>query len=111
MTSKLLNRRSGTADAPRNEAKRGGGYVSEFTEFMDQYLKDHPEVVRDRSVGFGIFWNRKVDFSAQAQAAKDIEPGDAYGFAYSVWSRVKNHFSSTTERVEPASDKTPPPER
>jgi len=109
MTSKLLNRLFGRADAPLDERMRYRGYVSEFTVFIDQYLKDHPEVVKDRSVGFGIFWNRKVDFKAQAQAAKDNDPGDSYGFAYSVWSRVKNHFSSTTERVEPASNKTPAP--
>lgn len=103
MKPSLENRPAGKA------AKGKRGYVSEFAEFMDQFLSDHPEVVKDRSVGFGIFWNRKVDFSAQAQAAKESEPDDSYGFAYSVWSRVKNRFSSATERVEPASDKTPAP--
>lgn len=82
MTSKL-NRH-------RNATERGRGYVSEFTEFMDRYLDEHPEVARDRNVGFNIYWNRKVDFKAQAQAEKDSEPGDSYGFAYSVWLRRKD---------------------
>ncbi|MFA5081779.1 MAG: DUF3460 family protein [Hydrogenophilaceae bacterium] len=29
----------------------------EFMEFMDQFLRDHPEVVKDQQVGWAIFWN------------------------------------------------------
>ncbi len=33
--------------------------VFEFTAFMDQYLKVHPEVVRDQQRGWNIYWNPK----------------------------------------------------
>lgn len=32
-------------------------YVSEFTLFMDKYLKEHPEVVKDQQRGWAIYWN------------------------------------------------------
>lgn len=35
-------------------------YVSEFTLFMDKYLKDHPEVVKDQQRGWDIYWNPKA---------------------------------------------------
>lgn len=89
MTNDLANRH-------RNEKERGRGYVSEFTRFMEQYLDEHPEVVRDRQVGFNIFWNRKVDLKALAQAEKDSEPNDSYGFAYSLWQRRKDRRPTTT---------------
>lgn len=109
MTSRLVNRPSGTIDAPRKDTKRGRGYVSEFTEFMDRYLEEHPEVVRDRSVGFGIYWNRKVDFKALGQAARERAPDDSYGFAYSAWWRRKDRRPSITEGSEPVAGKTPVP--
>jgi hypothetical protein len=34
-------------------------YVSEFTVFMDEYLKEHPEVVKDQEQGWNIYWNPK----------------------------------------------------
>ncbi len=32
-------------------------YVSEFTLFIDDYLKAHPEVVKDQQRGWNLFWN------------------------------------------------------
>ncbi|NWG87130.1 MAG: DUF3460 family protein [Hydrogenophilaceae bacterium] len=32
-------------------------YVSEFTLFMNKYLKEHPEVVKDQQRGWKIYWN------------------------------------------------------
>jgi hypothetical protein len=29
----------------------------EFTAFMDKYLKEHPEVVKDKRRGWNIYWN------------------------------------------------------
>ena len=36
-------------------------YVSEFTRFMDNYLRQHPEVVRDQALGWHIWWERPTD--------------------------------------------------
>ena len=41
----------------KNVFKRG-----EFMDFMDTFLKQHPEVVEDQKRGWDIYWNpRKVD--------------------------------------------------
>ena len=32
----------------------------EFTKFMEQYLKAHPEVVADKKRGWAIYWNPKA---------------------------------------------------
>ena len=36
-------------------------YVSEFTRFMDNYLVQHPEVVRDQKLGWRIWWERPTN--------------------------------------------------
>jgi hypothetical protein len=36
-------------------------YVSEFTQFMDGYLREHPEVQRDQMLGWRIWWERFVN--------------------------------------------------
>ena len=43
-------------------------YVSEFAQFMDGYLREHPEVRRDQMAGWRIWWERP-----QAQALKELE--------------------------------------
>ena len=49
----------------RNDFARG-----EFMDFMDKFLKDHPEVVKDQQYGWDIYWNpRKADFK-ELNAAK-----------------------------------------
>ena len=60
-------------------------YVSEFTDFMKQFLETHPEVVTDQQTGKGIYWDKIVDFAAQENAEKDSVPDDNYGFSYSAW--------------------------
>ncbi len=39
-----------------------GGYVSEFEQFLDGYLEQHPDVVEDRQRGWYIWWDHRVDF-------------------------------------------------
>lgn len=60
-------------------------YVSEFTTFINRYLDEHPEVVKDQRLGWDIYWNHKVDFKAQEEAAHDSVPDDGYGFFASAW--------------------------
>jgi hypothetical protein len=33
-------------------------YVSEFEQFMNGYLEQHPEVERDKQLGWRIWWER-----------------------------------------------------
>ncbi|TFW23618.1 DUF3460 family protein [Duganella callida] len=35
-------------------------YVSEFEQFMDGFLRQHPEVGRDQQLGWRIWWERPV---------------------------------------------------
>ncbi|MDT3737568.1 MAG: DUF3460 family protein [Denitratisoma sp.] len=65
-------------------------YVSEFTHFIDGYLAEHPEVVRDQKLGWNIYWDHRVDFQALEEARKDSVPDDGYGF-HNVAIRKDHH--------------------
>lgn len=75
-------------DAPAGHMDRA--YVSEFTHFIDDFVRDHPEVVRDQKKGFRIYWDKQVDLTAEAQARADTVPDDGYGFYNSAWGRPKH---------------------
>jgi hypothetical protein len=60
-------------------------YVSEFMNFMNQYLKEHPEVVEEQRRGWNFFWNAKVDLTAPDITKEDCVPNDSYGFSWSAW--------------------------
>ena len=55
-------------------------YVSEFTQFMDRFLAEHPDVVRDQARGWHMFWDKQVDPIALREAVEDSIPFDAYEF-------------------------------
>ena len=65
-------------------AKRQGfrvghaGYVSDFTQFMDKLLGEHPEVVENQRRGWYIFWERKVDLEELKKASEDNVPTKGY---------------------------------
>lgn len=67
------------------------GYVSEFTQFMDHYLVDHPEVAADKRTGFRLYWDKRLDFKALAQAEQDSVPDDGYGFHPAEWTHGVKH--------------------
>ncbi len=56
------------------------GYVSDFTVFMNRYLKEHPEVVEDQQRGWNIDRNHAVDFEELKEVEEDRAPDDTYGF-------------------------------
>ena len=41
----------------------GGGYVSDFEQFMNSYLDQHPEVEADRKHGWLIWWDHRLDLA------------------------------------------------
>ena len=55
-----------------------GGYVSEFTQFMDTFLKEHPAVVENERRGWYIFWDRRVDLEELKKANQDSVPTKPY---------------------------------
>lgn len=60
-------------------------YVSEFTNFMNHYLAEHPEVVEDQKHGWKIYWDHSVDFAVLKEAEVDTVPDDTYGFYPADW--------------------------
>lgn len=57
-----------------------GGYVSEFTRFMDGFLAQHPDVARDQMNGMEILWDHEPDFAEQKKAARDSVPVKGYEY-------------------------------
>ncbi|KZE35189.1 DUF3460 family protein [Crenobacter luteus] len=56
------------------------GYVSPFTEFMDHFLEDHPEVVEDQRRGWYRFWDHKADFDEMLKERQDSVPIKGYDY-------------------------------
>jgi len=63
-------------------------YVSEFTLFMNRYLEQHPEVVKDQQRGWDFGWHPKIDLVAQQEAELDRVPDDTYGFNWFAGRRA-----------------------
>lgn len=62
-------------------------YISEFEQFINHFLDEHPEVAEDQRQGRLIWWHRKVDLAQEEKAKGDSVPQDGYGFYYSAWQR------------------------
>ena len=60
--------------------RRESDYVSSFTQFMDMFLENHPEVVEDQRLGWRIFWDRQVNFDELRQANEDSIPVKGYDY-------------------------------
>jgi len=73
-------------------------YVSEYTDFMNRFLREHPEVVEDQWVGRALYWDRNVDFRDQERAQQDRVPDDCYGFSPSAWAREPASLSANRPR-------------
>ena len=56
-------------------------YVSEFANFMNRYLKNHPEEVEEQMRGYNFFWHTEIDPETSNMANEDIVPDDHYGFS------------------------------
>ena len=55
-------------------------YVSDFTRFIEQFLKVHPEVVDEQRRNWRSFWEVQPDRTATACGKQDFVPDDHYGF-------------------------------
>lgn len=65
-------------------------YVSEFEQFMNRFLEEHPEVPEDQRRGRLIYWDQKVDLADLEKAARDSVPEDGYGFRYLPWQQGRS---------------------
>jgi len=58
-------------------------YVSEFGQFLDGYLREHPEVKRDQELGWRIWWERPVDPRAIDQERQaELKPAAYHSYYY-----------------------------
>jgi hypothetical protein len=57
---------------------RGGGYVSEFEQFLNGYLAGHPNVEPDQRRGWYIWWDHRANFDELAREHKDAVPVHSY---------------------------------
>lgn len=68
--------------------KTDDAYVSEFTDFMNHFLEEHPKTLADQHTGWYLYWDKKVDLEALDKAERDSVPDDRYGFDYSAWHKA-----------------------
>ncbi|MES2320124.1 MAG: DUF3460 family protein [Pseudomonadota bacterium] len=57
-----------------------GGYVSEFEQFMDNFIATHPEAERNRRRGWGIWWDHRVDLDELDKQHADEVPVKPYHY-------------------------------
>ncbi|MDC8756470.1 DUF3460 family protein [Janthinobacterium fluminis] len=57
-----------------------GGYVSEFTRFIDGFLAAHPEVGASQRHGWYIYWDHNVDLAEEELARRDSVPPKPYSY-------------------------------
>lgn len=57
-----------------------GGYVSEFDQFLDTFLAQHPEIKEDRQRGWYIWWDHRVDLDELDKQRANSVPVKSYGY-------------------------------
>ena len=59
---------------------RGGGYVSEFDQFINDFMAHHPEVEEDQKRGWYIWWDHRVDLKDLEKQQEDAIPVKSYQY-------------------------------
>jgi hypothetical protein len=57
---------------------RGGGYISEFEQFLNSYMAGHPGLERDQQRGWYIWWDHRVNLDDEARVRTDTVPVHSY---------------------------------
>ena len=65
---------------PEQYRPMAGGYISEFDQFIDGFLAQHPEVEEDRQRGWYIWWDHRVDLDELDKQRKDSVPDKPYHY-------------------------------
>jgi hypothetical protein len=55
-------------------------YESEYTIFMRDMLKQHPEWAEDQLVGRALLWDKKIDATEQQKLRESREPNRPYPY-------------------------------
>jgi hypothetical protein len=66
---------------PKPAKYRSGhsGYVSEFEQFLDCFLSEHPEVAEDQRRAWYIWWDHPIDLK-DLEKPKDEVPAKPYQY-------------------------------
>ena len=56
------------------------GYVSEFDQFLQAYLHQHPEVEEDQMRGWYIWWDHRLDLDEMEKQKKTEVPAKPYQY-------------------------------
>lgn len=59
---------------------RHGGYVSEFDQFINDFLVHHPEVEEDQKRAWYIWWDHRVDLKDLEKQQEDTVPVKPYQY-------------------------------
>lgn len=57
-----------------------GDYVSEFEQFLNNYLARHPAVEEDQMRGWYIWWDHKQDIVERDKARRDSVATKPYSY-------------------------------
>lgn len=67
--------------AKREQYRVGhAGYISEFSQFMNDFLGRHPEVRARQKRGWYVLWDRQVDLKDLEEHPKDAVPVKPYQY-------------------------------
>lgn len=57
-----------------------GGYVSEFDQFLQGFLEQHPDLEEERRRGWYIWWDHRVDLDELDKQREDSVPVKPYSY-------------------------------
>jgi hypothetical protein len=56
------------------------GYVSEFEQFLDDFIAQHPDMPEEQQRGWHIWWDHRVDLDELDKQRKDSVPVKPYHY-------------------------------
>ncbi|WP_426101178.1 DUF3460 family protein [Massilia sp. TSP1-1-2] len=65
---------------PEQYRPMAGGYVSEFEQFLNGFLAEHPEVREERQRGWYIWWDHRVDLDELDKQREDAVARKPYSY-------------------------------
>ena len=65
---------------PEQYRPMAGGYVSEFEQFLNGFLAEHPKVQEERQRGWYIWWDHRVDLEELDKQRQDAVARKPYSY-------------------------------
>ncbi len=77
MSEPAHSQRSGKKQAYR---PFGAGYVSDFEQFLNNFLDHHPNIAEDRQRGWYIWWDHRLDLADLDSLHRNEVPRKPYEY-------------------------------